>query len=118
MPVPAALTTPPARATGSVASLRAVRRTVLPDVVRIAIELDREVDFNHDRIATPDRVFVDLHGTEVSSGSSRGELRRRHRQGRPRGPRPNGTTCIVLDLRRPGNTTSSRSTTRSASSSI
>ena len=68
IPAPAVLTTPPARVTGAVASLRAVRRTVLPDVVRIAIELDREVDFNHDRIAGPDRVFVDLHGTDVSSG--------------------------------------------------
>jgi N-acetylmuramoyl-L-alanine amidase len=99
IPAPAVLTTPSARATGSVASLRAVRRTVLPDVVRIAIELDREVDFNHDRIATPDRVFVDLHGTEVSSGvqpaaSFDDGIVKAVRVG----PRPSGTTRVVLDL--------------------
>jgi len=98
-PAPAVLATPPAHATGAVASLRAVRRTVLPDVVRIAIELDREVDFNHDRIATPDRVFVDLHGTEVSSGvqpaaSFDDGIVKAVRVG----PRPSGTTRVVLDL--------------------
>jgi N-acetylmuramoyl-L-alanine amidase len=99
IPAPAMLTTPPPRATGAVASLRAVRRTVLPDVVRIAIELDREVDFNHDRIASPDRVFVDLHGTEVSTGiqpaaSWDDGLVKAVRVG----PRPNGTIRVVLDL--------------------
>jgi N-acetylmuramoyl-L-alanine amidase len=99
IPVSAALTTPPARATGSMASLRAVRRTVLPDVVRIAIELDREVDFNHDRIPTPDRVFVDLHGTEVSSGVQPAASFDEGIVKSVRvGPRPNGTTRIVLDL--------------------
>jgi N-acetylmuramoyl-L-alanine amidase len=99
IPAPAVLTTPPARATGSVASLRAVRRTVLPDVVRIAIELDREVDFNHDRIPTPDRVFVDLHGTEVTSGVQPAASFDEGIVKAVRvGPRPNGTTRIVLDL--------------------
>ncbi len=99
IPAPAVLTTPPARATGSVASLRAVRRTVLPDVVRIAIELDREVDFKHDRIATPDRVFVDLHGTDVSSGvQPAASFDEGIVKGVRVGPRPNGTTRVVLDL--------------------
>jgi N-acetylmuramoyl-L-alanine amidase len=99
IPAPAALTTPPARATGSVASLRAVRRTVLPNVVRIAIELDREVDFNHDRIATPDRVFVDLHGTEVSAGVQPAASFDEGIVKAVRvGPRPSGTTRVVLDL--------------------
>ncbi len=99
IPAPAVLTTPPAHATGSVASLRAVRRTVLPDVVRIAIELDREVDFNHDRIATPDRVFVDLHGTDVSSGVQPAASFDEGIVKAVRvGPRPSGTTRVVLDL--------------------
>ena len=99
IPAPAVLTTPPARAAGSAASLRAVRRTVLPDVVRIAIELDREVDFNHDRIASPDRVFVDLHGTEVSSGvQSAASFDEGIVKAVRVGPRPSGTTRVVLDL--------------------
>ena len=99
IPGPAVLTTTAAHATGSVASLRAVRRTVLPDVVRIAIELDREVDFNHDRIATPDRVFVDLHGTDVSAGIQPAASFDEGIVKSVRvGPRPNGTTRVVLDL--------------------
>ncbi len=99
IPAPAVLTTPPAHTTGAVASLRAVRRTVLPDVVRIAIELDREVDFNHDRIASPDRVFVDLHGTEVSSGVQPAASFDEGIVKAVRvGPRPSGTTRVVLDL--------------------
>jgi N-acetylmuramoyl-L-alanine amidase len=99
IPAPSVLTTPPARPSGSVASLRAVRRTVLPDVVRIAIELDREVDFNHDRVANPDRVFVDLHGTEVSGGVQPAATWEDGVVKAVRvGPRPNGTTRIVLDL--------------------
>jgi N-acetylmuramoyl-L-alanine amidase len=99
LPAPAALATPPARSNGAVASLRAVRRTVLPDVVRIAFELDREVDFNHDRIPNPDRVFVDLHGTEVGAGV---QLAATWDDGVVKavrvGPRPNGTIRVVLDL--------------------
>jgi N-acetylmuramoyl-L-alanine amidase len=99
IPAPAALTTAPAPAKGSVASLRAVRRSVLPDVVRIAIELDREVDFNHDRVASPDRVFVDLHGTEVSGGIQPAATWDDGIVKAVRvGPRPNRGTRVVLDL--------------------
>lgn len=56
------------------AQLRAVRRTVLPDVVRVAIELDREVDYHDDRINGPDRIFVDLQGTEAATGVKTSEV--------------------------------------------
>jgi N-acetylmuramoyl-L-alanine amidase len=90
---------PPAHPSGSVAAIRAVRRTVLPDVVRIAIELDREVDFHHDRISNPDRVFVDLHGTEVTAGLQPNATWDDGIVKAVRiGPRPGGTIRVVLDL--------------------
>jgi len=46
-----------------VATIKAIRRTVLPDAVRITIETDREVSFRDDRLAHPARVFVDLKPT-------------------------------------------------------
>jgi len=101
IPGPAVLTTTAAHATGSMASLRAVRRTVLPDVVRIAIELDREVEYRSDQIDDPDRVFVDLHTTSVAesvdaSQTFEDELVKAVRLG----PRPGGTTRVVVDLGR------------------
>jgi N-acetylmuramoyl-L-alanine amidase len=86
-------------AVGTLAQLRAVRRTVLPDVVRVAIELDREVDFHNDRITGPDRVFVDLQGTEIgstvqSSATWDDGIVRAVRVG----PRAGNATRVVLDL--------------------
>ena len=46
--------------TGPSATIRGIKRTVLPDVVRIVVELDTEVQFHEERIAGPDRVFLDL----------------------------------------------------------
>jgi N-acetylmuramoyl-L-alanine amidase len=81
------------------AELLAIRRTLLPDVVRIAIELDREVEYRSDRIEAPDRVFVDLHATAVAPETPGilnydDDLVRAVRLG----PRPGGTTRVVLDL--------------------
>jgi len=50
----------PARAPGSLVTIRDIHRTDLPDAVRITIELDGEVPFHDERIADPPRVFVDL----------------------------------------------------------
>jgi N-acetylmuramoyl-L-alanine amidase len=103
VPSPAADTTPPASpiARGGSAELKAIRRTILPDVVRIAIELDREVDYRSDKVEDPDRVFVDLQTTSVASSvdaaqTFEDELVRAVRLG----PRPGGTTRVVLDLER------------------
>ena len=86
-------------ARGAAAQIRAIRRTVLPEVVRVAIELDREVDYHDERISGPDRVFVDLHaaqaGSTVHSSESWDEDVLR---GVRIGSRPGGSTRVVLDL--------------------
>jgi N-acetylmuramoyl-L-alanine amidase len=50
----------PATPAGRATTIRSIRRTVLPDVVRVIIELDAEVAFHEERIAGPDRIFLDL----------------------------------------------------------
>ena len=43
--------------------LKAIRRETLPDVLRVTLELEREVTFREDRLDGPPRVFVDLQKT-------------------------------------------------------
>jgi N-acetylmuramoyl-L-alanine amidase len=64
---------PPPAATGNdvvrgPARLLAIHRTVLPDVVRLTLDIDREVPFRQDRLSPPDRIFYDL--TSTVSGRS------------------------------------------------
>lgn len=59
----AARTTPP----GALSLLRGIHREVLPDVLRVSIELDREVAFHEERIDGPPRVFVDLQNTRAAT---------------------------------------------------
>ena len=40
----------------------------LPGASRVTIELDREVTYREERIGNPDRVFLDLRGTEPRAG--------------------------------------------------
>jgi N-acetylmuramoyl-L-alanine amidase len=56
------------RATNSSAPalIREVRRSVLPNAVRVIVELDREVPFREERLTDPDRVFVDLRGVRAA----------------------------------------------------
>jgi N-acetylmuramoyl-L-alanine amidase len=94
----------PTRATAqlSPAMIKDIRRTVLPDVVRITIELDREVAFHDERLANPARVFVDLPSTRVPAElmdrtirfESDADVVRQIRIGR----HPNQTTRVVLDV--------------------
>jgi N-acetylmuramoyl-L-alanine amidase len=84
------------------ATIKAIRRTVLPDAVRITIELDGEVPFRDQRISDPSRVFVDLPGTRAAPRLLDHTLRfendadvvRQVRIGR----HPNHTTRVVLDV--------------------
>jgi N-acetylmuramoyl-L-alanine amidase len=102
-PIVAAASTPkpPAVTRSGPAELRAIRRTVLPDVVRIAMELDREIDYHSDQIDDPDRVFVDLHTTGVGTSVSASQTFDDDLVKAVRlGPRPGGTTRVVLDLER------------------
>ena len=59
--------------TAGMARIQAIRRTVLPDVVRIAIELDQEIDYRYERIEGPVRVFLDLANTEVALDRGAGD---------------------------------------------
>jgi len=90
-------TTPPP----SLATIKNVRRAVLPDAVRVTIELDAEVSFHEERIPDPSRVFVDLAGTRAAAAladktirfESDADIVRQIRIGR----HPNHTTRVVLD---------------------
>jgi len=93
----AAPTTTPAVAD---TTIRAVHRTVLAEVVRVTLELDREVPFYQERLEGPSRVFFDLKGTKTVPSLVDATFRydsdiiRHIRIGR----HPNNTTRVVLDL--------------------
>ena len=90
----------PSTNAGADTVIRAVHREVLPDVVRITIELDREVPFYQERIDGPSRLFFDLKGTRTVPSLVDATFRydsgvvRHIRLGR----HPGNTTRIVLDL--------------------
>lgn len=85
---------------GTGAVLRSITRESLPGGDRIVLEIDREVVFASDRIANPDRVWIDLPSTSVGTGVSaqaggvKGMMITGVRLGKPQA----GTTRIVLDL--------------------
>jgi N-acetylmuramoyl-L-alanine amidase len=84
--------------------IRAVQRQVLPEVVRVTVEIDREVPFYQERLESPARLFFDLKGTRTVPALVDATLRydsdiiRHIRLGR----HPNNTTRIVLDLENVG----------------
>jgi len=82
------------------ATITAIRRTVLSDAVRVIIEFDNEVTFHDERIANPLRVFVDLSSTRPAPALldrtlhfDGDDIVRQIRIGR----HPNHTTRVVLD---------------------
>ncbi len=91
----------PSTSPSPITTIKEIRRSVLPDAVRITIELDGEVPFHEERIADPARVFVDLPSTRAVPSLIDQTLRfegdadivRQVRVGR----HPNNTTRIVLD---------------------
>ena len=103
-PPPAARRATPAAkvsSTGPTATVRSIKRTVLPDAVRIVIELDTEVMFHEERIASPDRLFLDLTPARAAPALRNQTLRFEGdadvvRQVRL-GSHENRTTCVVLD---------------------
>jgi N-acetylmuramoyl-L-alanine amidase len=84
--------------------VRAVHREILPEVVRVTLELDREVPFYQERIDGPARLFFDLKGTRTvpalvdSTFRYDSDVVRHIRLGR----HPNNTTRVVLDLENVG----------------
>jgi N-acetylmuramoyl-L-alanine amidase len=94
---------PAARPAAGIVTIRDIRRSVLPDAVRVVIELDGEVpSFHQDRIPDPSRVFVDLPSTRASAAlldqtirfEADADVVRQVRIGR----HPNNTTRVVLDV--------------------
>jgi N-acetylmuramoyl-L-alanine amidase len=81
-------------------TIRALHRAVLAEVVRVTLELDREVPFYQERLEGPARVFFDLKSTKTIPSLVDATFRydsdviRHIRIGR----HPNNTTRVVLDL--------------------
>ncbi len=95
-PSPEGASTNTGSGTGTV---RGISRTPLPDGVRVAIELDREVPFRQERLENPRRLFFDLRGTTTltelrdKTYTYTDDIVREIRLGR----HPQNTTRIVLD---------------------
>jgi N-acetylmuramoyl-L-alanine amidase len=93
-PAPAGLAALPAALTG-------ITREVLPEVLRIVIQLGKEVAFYDERIDGPPRVFLDLQNTRAVETLRDAAIRfpddvvRQVRIGR----QPNQRTRVVLDLK-------------------
>jgi N-acetylmuramoyl-L-alanine amidase len=89
---------------GAESVIRAVHRDVMSDVVRVTVELDREVPFYQERLEGPARLFFDLKGTKTVASLVDATFRydsdivRHIRLGR----HPNSTTRVVLDLENVG----------------
>lgn len=81
-------------------TLKAIRRDVLPDALRITLELEREAVFHDERLDGPPRVFVDLRNTQVvdalkdASIPFPDDVVRQARIGR----QPDHRTRVVFDL--------------------
>lgn len=84
-------------------TVRSIRRTILPDVIRVTVELDDEVPYEISSLDEPARIFFDLAGTQVATSlvespfEYRDDLLRTIRLGR----HENATTRVVLDLDHP-----------------
>ncbi len=82
------------------ATLTAIQRTVLPDTVRITLELDREVTYREERIGGPARLIFDLKGVQPAPPlldkvlTYPGDIVSKIRVGR----HPDATVRVVLDL--------------------
>jgi N-acetylmuramoyl-L-alanine amidase len=66
---------PDATAAASPVRITNVQRAVLPEVVRVTIELDGEVPYNEEQLQDPSRLFFDFSGTAWGDGIEDGERR-------------------------------------------
>jgi N-acetylmuramoyl-L-alanine amidase len=84
----------------AVATIRDIRRTPLPDGVRVSIELDSEPRYRYERLENPRRLFFDIKGTRAPASLQDAVLKfedtvvREIRLGR----HPNNTTRVVMDM--------------------
>lgn len=65
----------PSRAPSGKVQLTSIERTVLPELVRITISLEREVPFHQETLEGPARLFFDLKGVEAPEELIGGVLR-------------------------------------------
>jgi N-acetylmuramoyl-L-alanine amidase len=83
-----------------VATLKDIKRSVLPDGIRLTVDLDAEVPYYQEEIGNPRRVFFDLKGVKPGPALKEGSLRfddgvvKEVRLGR----HPQNTTRLVVDL--------------------
>ena len=83
-----------------VALLKEIHREVLPDGVRITVDLDSEIAYHQEEIENPRRVFFDLKNVKAAPGLQDASLKydsdliREVRLGR----HPQNTTRLVMDL--------------------
>src|SRR4029079_4203528 len=83
-----------------IALLREVKRTALPDGVRLSVELDAEVTYYQEEISNPRRVFFDLKNVKAipalqdTTLKFQDEAVKEVRLGRP----PQNTTRLFVDL--------------------
>jgi N-acetylmuramoyl-L-alanine amidase len=99
-PIPQPSTPTPIPA-AKMATIKDIRRATMHDIVRVVIELDREVVFHDEHLESPSRVFVDLPLTQATTPlkdqtlrfDSDGDLVHQVRIGR----HPGNTTRVVLD---------------------
>jgi N-acetylmuramoyl-L-alanine amidase len=84
----------------TVMTLRDVKRTVLPDGVRLTVEIDGETAYHQEEIANPRRLFFDFRNVKAApalqdtSLKFDGDLVKEVRLGR----HPQNTTRVVVDL--------------------
>src|SRR5687767_11040883 len=64
-PAAAAAIAPPEVPFMERATLTGIQRVVLPDLVRVTLELDREVAYREERLSGPQRLFFDLKNVQV-----------------------------------------------------
>ena len=66
LPAAAEAVTPPGVPFLERATLTNIQRVVLPDLVRVTLELDREVAYREERLSGPQRLFFDLKNVQVT----------------------------------------------------
>jgi len=97
---PVAPVLPPAAAAPAVVTIRHIKRTPLPDGVRVSIEMDGESLFRSERLENPPRVFFDLRSARAVAALQDATLTfeddvvREIRLGR----HPQNTTRVVMDM--------------------
>lgn len=80
--------------------IRDIKRSVIPEGIRVTIEMDSETSYRAERLDGPPRVFFDLKGTRPAAALLDATIRysdevvREIRLGR----HPNSTTRIVFDM--------------------